>query len=79
MVEYHILVSVYMNNGQNIKYPVKSSDRDNAITKFTYLQGLLKDKRKSGELRDWTTENINVPGVVTGIDGVYGVAYVRIL
>ena len=80
MLEYQIIVNVYVpaQGGRSVRSVIRSSDRDQTIKKFQYLDQLVKDKRKQRELQEWTSENLNLQGIITSIEGLYGVAYILI-
>jgi hypothetical protein len=82
LVEYQIILNVYLpqNGGRTIKQVVRASDRSVAIEKFKYLGRMVTEKKNATELRDWCAENLQQPGaIVTGTDGLFAVAYLKIL
>lgn len=81
LVEFQTIVNVYVptQGGRNIRQVIRSSERDTAISKYEYLKTLIADKKKLGELKAWTEENLNIPGFIVNIEGLYGVSYIKIL
>jgi hypothetical protein len=79
MIEFQIVLNVYLQDGRNVKHSIKSLDRESAVTKFKYLQSLVSDKKRIGELKSWSHENLSQPGVVTALDGLYGVVAIKIM
>jgi hypothetical protein len=71
---------VYMSaqGGSSVKKIIRGSDRDNMVTKFKYICDLVTDKRKVRELASWALDN-SISGIIVGVEGLYGVAYVKIL
>lgn len=61
------------------KQAVRLADRENAIRKFNYIQGLLGKKEHQRELFEWSQENLSVAGVVHRMEGLFGVVMVQIL
>ena len=79
MIEYKILIKLYLPNGSSSIYSVKCSDRESGIKKYKYLQELF-NKKSNSELMMWMRENVHVPGALpTSIEGLYGVSAVKIL
>ena len=80
MLEYQLFLSVYLSaqGGRSIKKIISGSDRENMISKYKYIVDLVTDKRKVRELSDWTKDN-NIEGIIVGVEGLYCVAYVKIL
>jgi len=81
MIEYQIILNVYLpdQGGRTIKQVVSCSDRESAITKFKYLSTLATDKKRQRELNDWAQENLKVPGQIVGTEGLFAVAYIKLL
>jgi hypothetical protein len=79
MLEYQLIFKMYLPDGTYYKKVLSSTDRESAITRFNYVSGLLKDTKKNGrELKEWCMDN-DIKGVIIGIEGLYGVAYIKIL
>jgi len=80
MIEFQIVVNVYSDfkGGQTSRHVIRTKDRESAINKFKYLTDLVKDSKKKSELAMWTRENIGM-GVITSIEGLFGVSYIQIL
>jgi hypothetical protein len=78
MLEYQIIVRVFHPQGGETRHVVRSGDREAAIKKFQYLDGLLKDKKRYQENREWIQENLNVTGQLVKIEGLFGVSYIQI-
>lgn len=67
------------HGGQTVKQAIKMADRNFAISKYNYILSLIGKKEKQHELLEWSQENLSVDGVVTSLEGLYGVAMVKIL
>jgi hypothetical protein len=78
MIEYQIILIVWHENGQTTKKVISTSDRENAISKYSYIGQLVGDKKRAGELRDWCDDN-DIKGKIIGTEGLFGVSYVKIL
>jgi hypothetical protein len=78
MVEFQLILMVYMRDGTTTKQMVKASNRESGISKFNYLQDLITKKRRD-ELKQWTDQNLYVDGIVTSIEGLYAVMAVKVL
>ena len=80
-IEYQIVLSVYLpsQGGRMSKQIVRCSDRESAIKKFAYLDKLVNTKTFRNELNDWAQDNLIEPGHITHVDGLFGVAYIKIL
>lgn len=83
MIEYQILLNVYLHTqqgGRTVKQSVRCTDRDAAVKKFQYLDSLIKDGRAQVELKAWTEENLGLrDAIITSLDGLYGVAYIKVM
>jgi hypothetical protein len=77
-IEYQVIVKIYLASGASIRQVVRSSDRKAAISKYNYLDDLVK-KQKIGENREWVWDQFHVQGEITGLEGMFGVSYVKVL
>lgn len=81
MIEFQIVLNVYQDahGGRTVKAYVRASDRETAIKKYQYLEGLVNNKRAQRELMEWSKENLSITGMVVGLDGLYAVTSIKIL
>ena len=80
MVEYQIILNLYLPDGRTVKKIIYCSDRETGIEKFKYLGELVVDKNKNRyrELSDWKADN-DVKGQIVNTEGLFGVSRIKIL
>ena len=80
MLEYQIILNVYLpqNGGRTIKQVVRYDTREAAVSAFKYLSDLSVNKN-SREMNEWAQEHLSQPGQIVSTDGLFGVAYIKIL
>jgi hypothetical protein len=81
MIEFQIVLDVYQDTqgGRTVKAYVRSSDRESAIKKYRYLEGLVNNKRAARELFEWSRENLSITGTIVGLDGLYAVTWIKMI
>lgn len=62
-----------------MKHAIRAKEREAAIVKYKYLAELVGDARRAKELQQWCNENLSVVGTVQSIDGLYGIATIKLM
>lgn len=80
MIEYQLILNIrVLKTGQELKESIRSGDRSAAISKYNYIRDLLSNKNGARQLQEWAQENLKYQAHVVSIDGLYGVAMIKIL